>query len=117
MSEQPPKRYTLDTRGAAAYLGLPLRTLQHLVATRQIEHLATQGEQRTRRDRRGGVQVYRLSGRLRFSTDDLDAWVERKRVRVEERVPRPSYTGPIRHAPEPDGVREPLVMPVRRRFA
>ena len=108
------KRYSLTARQAAVHLGLPLRTLYHLVATRQIEHLRTHTEQRTRRRRDGRTQSY-TGGQLRFAPEDLEAWVERQRVPVAPRYQ--VREARVHHVRLDEQVVEPLPLPATRRFA
>lgn len=101
--------YRYSVREAAAYLGMPAKSLYRIASEGGIDHLRTgcQGKV-AKRVIRGKVRTVRAEGQLRFSKAGLDAWIEAHRARVTAKAtPRPvAASGP-----------RTLPMPEVRRFA
>ncbi len=102
------ERYSFDVKSAAAYLCIAPSTLYGIAERREIAHLRTRGKVTTR-VRNGREETLRVSGRLKFSQDDLDAWLlaHRSPMRLESSAPVPATGTPI----------DDLPMPAVRRFA
>ena len=100
--------YSYDVKAAAAYLGINPRRLYVLAARCEIEHLRDGGTRVTRMVHGESCAMPKF-GRLRFSKDGLDAWIEAQRV--------PVLAKPYAALARPDEPRPALVMPAIRRFS
>jgi len=105
------RRFTVAE--AAAYLGLPVKTVYRLVEEGRIACLRTDGRVLERQQGDGKTTRYTKSGRLVFFERDLDAWIEAHRVPARnEPANRASIGRPLADACV--GVERP---PARRRYS
>jgi len=100
------KAYTLSVADVARQLGLSIDAVYELVEKRQITHLRTQGRVATRVVQ-GKRQPFRVSGRIRFAPEDVQAWIDAHVVAAQA---APASEKPYMEI-------EPLPMPATRRFA
>lgn len=93
------ERFSFDVKAAAEYLCIPASTLYDIAQRREIEHLRTRGKVTTR-VRNGKTEAVRVSGRLKFSQEGLDQWLDEHRSRVVKPATQP-VSQPISDLPMP----------------
>lgn len=63
----------MTLREAAAYIEILETTLRRLARTGRVKCIRTDGRMGTRK-RAGRIEPFRITGRLHFRKEDLDAW-------------------------------------------
>ncbi len=100
------KTFNLSVKDVAKRLGLSSDEIYKMAEKREITHIRTHANL-SQRVLNGKTQTFRITGRIRFAEEDVQAWIDAHKVTAVN-VPTPTAA--------PATTLEPLPMPAVRRF-